>query len=405
MEDIYQNKIPKLNPEINIYHRDDEYIITFRGNNCHLKVNSNIYALLLLVDNNRSLSEIVFEYNSTIDNPIDNELAHDLFFNKLGYYNIIENDGAKHDPYRSPSYLKLNYIFINEYYTQLITRPFLFLFRGRLILPLIFFCLFVFISCLFKNHNEIINYVNEIPPVHFITYIVLLIISSIFHEMGHAAATYYYGGAHSGIGFGFYLLTPVLYSDVSSAWKFDSKKRIVVNLAGIYFELVFGTTLILIALLTSYTPILIIPIIILFKTLFNLNPFFRTDGYWILSDFFKVPNLKSTSDKYLSNFLSNRLKEKRSRIENFLIVYALISYAFIFVFLFTVIILNPVSVITFPRDITFYVMDILNDQAKLSVDRISKLIIPFMFYFLLIRLARTNIKKYYGLKQKKSSEK
>ena len=404
MQVLCQNKIPKLNPGIHIHHREEEYIITFHDNNCHLKINSNIYALIKLIDNNKNLTEIVSEYNSSNDNKIDTDMAHEILFHKLGYYNIIENDGIKHDPYKSPAYLKLNYIFINEYYTQILTRPFLFLFRKKLMAPLIISCLLVFTAALLINFKDTLNYLIEIPPIHYITYIILMILSSIFHEMGHAGATYYYGGVHSGIGFGFYLLTPVLYSDVSSAWKFETKKRIVVNLAGIYFEMVLGTVLILIALLAGSKPLLLIPFIIFLKTLFNLNPFFRTDGYWILSDLIKVPNLRSISEKLLSDFIANRLNETRSRLTNFLILYALISYSFILIFLFSVIILYPGSVITFPKDITIYVTALLTGHVQFHLNQISNFLIPFMFYFLIIRFTVTSIKKYYRSKNISSSE-
>src|SRR5690606_10899710 len=68
-------------------------------------------------------------------------------------------------------------------------------------------------------------------------------------------------------------------------------KRIVVNLSGMYFELIFCTILSLIAHISNNNTLLIITVIVCVKTLFNLNPFFRSDGYWILSDLTNKPNL------------------------------------------------------------------------------------------------------------------
>ncbi len=390
MQESPENRIPKLNPEINIHCRDNEYIISFRDNNCHLKVNPNFYALINLIDNNRCLQEIVSEYNKYSENKIDAAFAYELLFHKLGYYNIVGTDIEKFDFRPPPSYLKLNYVFINEYYTKLITRPFLFFFKVKLMEVILFFSLMIFSICFILNYKEIISYIHEIPPAHYLIYLVLLIISSIFHEMGHAAATYNYGGQHSGIGFGFYLLTPVLYSDVSSAWKFNTKERIVVNMAGIYFELIFGTVLILFALLIHNKTLLLIPFIIFIKTLFNLNPFFRTDGYWVLSDLIKIPNLRKSSNAFLSDFLNNRASGEKSRMKNYLILYALISNSFIIVFLLTIIIINPNSLITFPFDVFIYVKGLINGNLILSTGELSKFIIPFMFYLLLFRWLLTS---------------
>jgi putative peptide zinc metalloprotease protein len=408
MQELLHNRIPKLNPGIVIHCRDNEYILSFKDNNCHLKINLNIYTLINLIDNHRSLGEIVSEYNKYFEKKIDVPLTHELLFNKLGYYNIVETefpetDREKFNSGKSPSYLKLNYIFINAYYTELITRPFAFLFKLQLMKVILFFCISVFSVCFILNYKEIIIFIRQIPPVHYFIYIGFLIISSIFHEMGHAAATYHFGGKHSGIGFGFYLLTPVLYSDVTSAWKFNTKERVIVNLAGIYFELVFGTVLILFALLIDNKTLLIIPFIIFIKTLFNLNPFFRTDGYWVLSDLIKIPNLRKSSNDFLSDFLHHRTSNENNRLKNYLILYALISNSFIIVFLLTILIINPNSLITFPFDIFTYVNGLLCGNVKLTSGELSKFIIPFMFYFLLFRWLLISRPQHY-LKKAKSKK-
>ena len=358
MEESLYSKIPQLNPRINFHYRDNEYIISFKDNKSHLKINSKLFNLIGYVDNKRTLTQIVNEYNNSLEDKINNEFAYELLFEKLGYYNIIENNIENFSPPKSPSYLKLNTIIINEKYTKIISKPFLFLFKNRQLKIITTLCLILLSISFITQYHEIINYLNQIPLENFTIYLILMIVSGFIHELGHSAATYSFGGSHSGIGIGFYLFTPVLYSDVSTAWQFDTNKRIIVNLAGIYFELIFGTILIFTALLFEIKPLLLIPTTILLKTLFNLNPFFRTDGYWILSDLIRTPNLRQTSNELLNKFIKNRKMQPIDGKNIFLIFYAFTSNIIIFIFLISILIINPNSLITFPNDISQYLIGI-----------------------------------------------
>lgn len=135
--------------------------------------------------------------------------------------------------------------------------------------------------------------------------------SSLFHELGHAAACRRMGVDHGGIGFGMYLTFPVFYTDVSRVWRLPRLKRIVVNLAGIYFQ-----CFILGALLLWYgtgaaghetARYLVLTMNLGFAL--TLNPFFRFDGYWIASDALGVPNLRRRSQE-MAGYLWRRLRRK-----------------------------------------------------------------------------------------------
>jgi putative peptide zinc metalloprotease protein len=132
----------------------------------------------------------------------------------------------------------------------------------------------------------------------------LFILSSCFHELGHAASCQYYGVGHGGVGFGLYLNFPVLYTDVSNVWKLSRKKRLVVNVAGVYFQLIFLIPLLIIYLFfpNSFLKYFIMTVNINF--LITLNPFFKFDGYWIISDLLGVPNLRSRTNEVFKYFFS-----------------------------------------------------------------------------------------------------
>lgn len=130
--------------------------------------------------------------------------------------------------------------------------------------------------------------------------LLLYIASSGFHELGHAAACRHFGIRHGGVGFGLYLSFPVFYTDVSEVWKLPKKQRLVVNMAGTYFQLIFLLPLIAVYFY-NFNPILKYFIITVnLNLLVTLNPFFKFDGYWMISDLLGVPNLRRRTNELLT---------------------------------------------------------------------------------------------------------
>ena len=119
----------------------------------------------------------------------------------------------------------------------------------------------------------------------------LVVVSLFSHELGHLAACRFFKRHHGGIGWGLFFVYPVLYADVSECWSLPRYKRAVVDLGGVYFQLMFGAIVALYALCIDSSTATAGAVTILVCALFNLNPFFRLDGYWFLSDICGVPSL------------------------------------------------------------------------------------------------------------------
>jgi len=94
---------------------------------------------------------------------------------------------------------------------------------------------------------------------------------------------HHFGAKHGGIGGGFYLLMPVYFADVTDIWKLTKKQRITVNLAGLYFEMIYAVVLIGAGLIFNHSTLILLSCVFLLSTLNNANPFVRSDGYWVLS--------------------------------------------------------------------------------------------------------------------------
>lgn len=122
--------------------------------------------------------------------------------------------------------------------------------------------------------------------------VMLLLVASYFlHELGHITACRAFGSEHGEVGFGIYMVFPVLYADTSSSWNLPRWQRAVIDLAGLYFQALFASVIGLLFLLTRQPCWMAACFAIMLTYAPNLNPFLKMDGYWFLSDLLGVPNL------------------------------------------------------------------------------------------------------------------
>lgn len=110
--------------------------------------------------------------------------------------------------------------------------------------------------------------------------IIVMYLSLIFHEFGHASAAKRCGINAGKIGIGFYFISPVMYVDITNAWRLDNKKRILIDIGGVYFQAITTIFLSSIALITGDKTYYLCNVSVLIMTLFNLMPFLKLDGYW-----------------------------------------------------------------------------------------------------------------------------
>lgn len=130
------------------------------------------------------------------------------------------------------------------------------------------------------------------------TFVVVLFLIKGLHELGHAYTAFRYGCRVPTIGLAFMMMAPMLYTDVTDAWRLrDRKKRLAIDAAGITVEIGLAciATLFWVFLpdgLSRHLAFLIATTSWIMSLAVNLNPFMRFDGYYIFSDFLRVPNLQ-----------------------------------------------------------------------------------------------------------------
>lgn len=144
----------------------------------------------------------------------------------------------------------------------------------------------------------------------------------IFHEFGHSSACKYFHAPINGIGFGIAGYRPVMFSDVTGAWYLRLKQRLIVNMAGIYFQLLYISVLFGAGMSFKNSFCVETGYVLLFSVIFQFLPFFRTDGYWLLSDIVNEPNLYEKSHNIVRQLF---LGKSLSRVEKKCAIYFLIT--------------------------------------------------------------------------------
>lgn len=132
-------------------------------------------------------------------------------------------------------------------------------------------------------------------------YMAALVFVKVFHELGHAYAARHYGCRVPTMGVAFLVLAPVLYTDVTDAWRLASRRqRILITAAGMLTELALAAVALLLwALLPDGTLrsacFFVTTTSLVMSLVINLSPLMRFDGYYLLMDYWGISNLQPRS--------------------------------------------------------------------------------------------------------------
>lgn len=183
-------------------------------------------------------------------------------------------------------------------------------------------------------------HLNDFTGSTFSIVMLLSLVGAFIHETGHASALVSNGCTRTEIGFGIYIYYPVLYTDVSEAWKLPRHQRALIDAGGVYFQSVFQLLLLSLFFING-SPILIYFFLfndlIMFRT---MNPFLRMDGYWLVADLFGIYNLREQSTKLIRYYVLKLFGSKAagqtplqtlpSQTRVALAVYSVLSVTFFF---------------------------------------------------------------------------
>ena len=156
--------------------------------------------------------------------------------------------------------------------------------------------------------SEIIQDVDRLYQVSAIPLIMLTVFVVVgAHEFAHGLTCKHFGGEVHEVGFMLIYFQPAFYCNVSDAWLFPEKsRRLWVGFAGPFFELFLWAIATFLWLITNVdTLINFISLIVMassgIKTLLNFNPLIKLDGYYLLSDYLEMPNLRRRAFRYIGD--------------------------------------------------------------------------------------------------------
>ena len=239
----------------------------------------------------------------------------------------------------------------------------------------------------------------EASGIEYILIYFLIIFIFIFHEIGHASAALHFGIRTPRIGYGFYLVYPVFFTEISEAWKLQPKKRMIINLGGIYFQWISGSFFILLDYLNLFGVHIWSGIVVInfVRLLYSFMPFMKADGYWIFSDGFGLTNLRKKSNQFLAAiFKSFSFKKAREITETKRQHYALTFFSFgtllFFGFWFTVLLLLiwkmtpmlPMVVMSFYE--TFRTTTQFSEYLKVSLQSVLLCVTLLGVFIFIIRI-------------------
>jgi putative peptide zinc metalloprotease protein len=155
--------------------------------------------------------------------------------------------------------------------------------------------------------------INNLYSHDVVLVVAITIVAAMCHELGHATALARFDCRRLEIGIGLYIYHPVLYTDVSEAWRLEPTQRALVDIGGIYFHALFE--LILFAAFFLGGPVALLYAIwpIDLAIAMSLNPFFRMDGYWLAADLFGMWNPRQQSIQLLKSLWRRLLGQPVAR--------------------------------------------------------------------------------------------
>jgi outer membrane lipoprotein-sorting protein len=108
------------------------------------------------------------------------------------------------------------------------------------------------------------------------------------------------------MGAAFYLIYPVLYTDVSDNYRLSRWARISTDLGGVYFHILFSLALFA-AYFASHRELLLFPVLLIDLAIIEqFIPFARFDGYWLLCDLTGIPDFFSQMLPFLRTLLPQK---------------------------------------------------------------------------------------------------
>lgn len=273
------------------------YVVRTTGGKCYA-LSEKLKDVLLLLDGNRTLHEVAETLSQREGTPISEEQTQQIISKYLEPYGLLEetistsfsSDTTAHRKKKFNFDFILRVPLVSPRIAAPVTKRLTWLFKLPVVITAVAsICLthLAFYQEWFLSRSFLPHAPSEIVILYL-----LALGTILFHEFGHATACRVYGSEHGTIGFCLYLIFPAFYVDLSNIWRLPGRQRAVIDVGGMYFQLLTTIPLFLLYLLSGSGYFCAAIYAVDSMVLFSLNPIFKFDGYWLLVDLSGLVNLQ-----------------------------------------------------------------------------------------------------------------
>ncbi len=319
---------PKFRDDLIISQQEYEgktyYVIKDPLTNKFFRIKEPEYFITRNLDGQKSNQEIIGEFEKKFQIKLDSPTL-DKFLQQLERFGFLESEASQRElsklKYKAEKektllrkilFLKIKAFNPDKFLDRLLKKTKFFYSRGFLYFSLlaIFLALIVTVS----NWSDLGYSLNKL--FHLTTIVKLwlaIFLIALVHELGHALTCKYFGGKVHEMGFLLIYFQPAFFTNVSDAWLFkERKKKLLVSWAGIYIHLFLWACATLLWRITDLETqlnsfLFVIMIVSGVLIIFNFNPLIKLDGYYLLSDWLEIPNLRKKAFGYLGSLFKNKI--------------------------------------------------------------------------------------------------
>jgi putative peptide zinc metalloprotease protein len=261
------------------------------ADNQFIELTGLLYNVVAALKKHTAEERIAHAVSQSYGKVVDVQAIRFLVDTRLKPLGILVNQDKTNVQTNSLLALKFRFTLIPERLTEKIAMFFSPLFAW----PIIIFVLIDFILLniwLFGFHGVFGSLQQSYEqPFTFLLIIGLLLLSTLFHEFGHAAGCAFGGAKPGRIGAGLYFIWPAFFTDISDIYRLDRKAKLRSDIGGIYFNCIFALIITAAYFITGFEPLLLVIVLQNFAIFNQTLPFIRLDGYYILSDIVGLPDL------------------------------------------------------------------------------------------------------------------
>jgi putative peptide zinc metalloprotease protein len=297
-----------------------------------------IHTLLSLMDGSRDVEALAAETSRLVGAPVSSDAIKRVIQEVLLPAGLLHTNEPEHQPGTDDDrVLSVRRELIGVESVRALAHPLRILFH-RWVLRFAILAIVAAHTSLYVYRPQA-NLPSQIGGWDYVIALLLVFLGILYHELGHAAAAQVYGAKHGPIGIGLYAILPVFYTDVSDAWRLPRHARTIIDLGGIYFQLLWATLLSTAFFMTERSFLMMAVLWTNLSVLLSLNPFLRFDGYWVVSDVLGIPNLRRRSREILIQRIRSFLGRDNATLHSFarihgwrknvVLAYAALRYSFI----------------------------------------------------------------------------